>query len=1002
MRKRTSDYYSSDTDQMVATEDIGVKAPVVDDYQDIFVMRPQTHSNYGDSFREAKRLYDNGNEEVRKLLLKECSLIYECRKCRNMFRSLTQFIGHKRVFCRSKVHSDDDNTEGDNYNGFSSNHVMAAKEICSKKNRSSDCVLQKIDEAVQPTRKLSESNELMDEKIMAGESTEQMVDHTGNEKLKNIIACPQELCKLSFSNTKELEIHFSQDHTKTTLLTPPAEQVAPEHTVITRAKRILSTNCHKCEHCGKVFELKEALSTHLLHCPVKHNILSKTLSAGISDQSVTKRQKLQASTDGTTTELHPSAEACKNDNTEKAIEKVPAVAGSIAVADSDRTIVVKREYVSQENGVCANTNITGKKRKLKNRRVLTSNTCTNAISISNVEEVSQVKEETSRGVTGTETKVRSESGGSSDGSDLEPKKLLSTCTYCDKSFERRAALSTHLQHCSVKQSVLEHTSVYGISVCTKRSRLHSSAEKSSKETRQQIMVATAEDDPDTELLNEMFANLGRQDFGVGLRTVIIDQDDLTASGTDDAKDDEEEVKPANTSTEVIENSPADVSVAGSENTPGTTSNESTPEAKEEDMETKAGRRMRTGPMEKRLLCRCKICYKQFTALSNLRRHISMFHYRAQRFGCTLCEYRAFRRYDIVNHLCNTHGMNGDPEAMSIEFVSEQQVNYSREDVEGDIVVLDEGNDLNPLNESVENVENGNEPMANVKRLKRNKTIASSSGPSVTVSKITRQKLKRSQSQHETCTGGMKTPARRPIRNRIKPENKDFVYDLSSLVKKDNNAPQSDVTRTLRRRNTANTGSAEAVTPCIESLLGPADSREHIRGALGRLTAMVISSGAAASSTQPELPAERPQMRPRVNATQRADNHSVPVIETSDLEAARLQSTLLEDTFLGKVAKTSPTSFKIKPALSLHTSTLSWLLEKVDSSLHQNAKGKSSPSSTLCNDENGISSIHVSPPPSIPRANAPPPTPRKRITMIDRLRNETCKYRDSLLRSALED
>ncbi|XP_054726069.1 uncharacterized protein LOC129235980 isoform X2 [Anastrepha obliqua] len=992
MRKRTSDYYSSDTEQILS-EDIGAKASLLEEYQDIFLMRPQMQPNYDDSFKEAKLLYDNGNEEVQQLLLKECSLIYECKKCRNMFRSLTQFIGHKRVFCRSEVRSHDDNTEGDNYNGFSSSHVMAAKEICNNTNSRCESVLQKTGEAVQQTRTLCESSELMGEKALAGECTDQLVEQ---EKIKNMLACPQDDCTLSFSNTKELEIHFSQDHTPTVFTSTVEQnkqeqqtQTMPDHTVITRAKRTLSHNYHKCEHCGKMFELIEALTTHLLHCPIKHNILSRTLAAGIDETRDIKRIKLQATTESTAEVPDTCAEAYGQQPEE--VDKAATLA-----------VIVEQAGISQENCVSKNMGIASKKRKMKHRKILTSKISTDLDGSTQVDDTVQIKQEICNDVPCTTAKVKSECSTGSDGSDLEPKKLLSTCTYCDKSFERRAALSTHLQHCEVKQCALEKTSIYGMSACPKRSKPHSSLEKSSKETRLQSASAVVAEDPDTELLNELFANLGRQDFGVGLQTVTIDQDDLTASGTEEAKEDVVEAEQVHTPSKLTADSPVDQNVTDADILPGIATNESTPEGYEEDTEKKTGRRMRTAPMEKRLLCRCKICYKQFTALSNLRRHISMFHYRAQRFGCTLCEYRAFRRYDIVNHLGNTHGMKGDPEQMSIEFVSEHEVNYSREDVEGDIVVLDEDNSLCAVNGSIEDIGSLNETKPNLKRLKRNKAIAVSSGLSVVISKLTRQKLKRSQSQHETCQGGVKTPARRPIRNRIKPENKDFVYDLSSLVKKDNNVVQSDVTRTLRRRNTMNANSADGSLHCIESLLGSAASRDHIRGAAQRLASSVISSGAAASATQPELPTERPQMRTRLISTQRADNHSVPVIEASELEAARLRSTLLDDTFLDKVAKASPTSFRIKPSLSLHTSTLNWLLEKVDSSLHQNANGKSSPSETLCSDDNSINSLHVSPPPSIPRESDPPPTPRKRISVLGRLRDESFKYRDSLLRSALEN
>lgn len=48
----------------------------------------------------------------------ECDVIYECKCCRNMFRSLTNFISHKRVYCRT-VHSQSRfNHSNNGNNGF--------------------------------------------------------------------------------------------------------------------------------------------------------------------------------------------------------------------------------------------------------------------------------------------------------------------------------------------------------------------------------------------------------------------------------------------------------------------------------------------------------------------------------------------------------------------------------------------------------------------------------------------------------------------------------------------------------------------------------------------------------------------------------------------------------------------------------------------------------------------------------------------------------------------
>ena len=40
--------------------------------------------------------------QVVDVLLNECSIIYECKVCFNLFRSLANFISHKRTFCKNK------------------------------------------------------------------------------------------------------------------------------------------------------------------------------------------------------------------------------------------------------------------------------------------------------------------------------------------------------------------------------------------------------------------------------------------------------------------------------------------------------------------------------------------------------------------------------------------------------------------------------------------------------------------------------------------------------------------------------------------------------------------------------------------------------------------------------------------------------------------------------------------------------------------------------------
>jgi len=52
--------------------------------------------------RQAIHALECGSKEVVDVLLNECNLIYECKVCFNLFRSLANFISHKRTFCKNK------------------------------------------------------------------------------------------------------------------------------------------------------------------------------------------------------------------------------------------------------------------------------------------------------------------------------------------------------------------------------------------------------------------------------------------------------------------------------------------------------------------------------------------------------------------------------------------------------------------------------------------------------------------------------------------------------------------------------------------------------------------------------------------------------------------------------------------------------------------------------------------------------------------------------------
>ncbi|XP_043250988.1 zinc finger protein 800 [Colletes gigas] len=68
---------------------------------DLSHLRPPIDTSVSSLYRVSKVL-ETGSDEVRSILAYECDLIYECRICRSLFRSLVNFVSHKRIYCKEK------------------------------------------------------------------------------------------------------------------------------------------------------------------------------------------------------------------------------------------------------------------------------------------------------------------------------------------------------------------------------------------------------------------------------------------------------------------------------------------------------------------------------------------------------------------------------------------------------------------------------------------------------------------------------------------------------------------------------------------------------------------------------------------------------------------------------------------------------------------------------------------------------------------------------------
>ena len=53
--------------------------------------------------RQIFQCVHNGTAEIKDIILNECNIIYECRSCRSLFRSLSNLLSHKRQYCKDHI-----------------------------------------------------------------------------------------------------------------------------------------------------------------------------------------------------------------------------------------------------------------------------------------------------------------------------------------------------------------------------------------------------------------------------------------------------------------------------------------------------------------------------------------------------------------------------------------------------------------------------------------------------------------------------------------------------------------------------------------------------------------------------------------------------------------------------------------------------------------------------------------------------------------------------------
>lgn len=488
---------------------------------------------------------------------------------------------------------------------------------------------------------------------------------------------------------------------------------------------------------------------------------------------------------------------------------------------------------------------------------------------------------------------------------------INVCTFCGKRFDRRVVLLSHSKICQQKHKSVDTTSLTKKATDTNRLDIRSDS-----------CLITALDESsnsnsiDTETCLHYSSTVNKRKKKRVLRVSIKNK----PFGTDDENDDnefpEEEQKIeryGNDELEVFDDENKTNSMAWDIIDDDTRTNATVKEIKREMEEIKHLPTIEKCKAKDTPSSNCKYCNKNFSNPSNLRRHITMLHVRQRKFYCLLCEeFTASRKTDVIQHIHTAHEFSGKKTSV-VEYISEKEVTAEsaqptqnrRKDKhiallkDDEVQVILEPSDVTTrdgiLFPEVENGSSTYPPTENIDKSfeETNSCIKRKGRPKNTEKSALLSK-----------TGGIASGAgnvvRRPVRNRTMPVKKDFVYDLSNLLKKDvalysfkehhpttkvfeekqhviaarvRNASISPITTEQQDNKVRNSIQSKSVAIRSENMEGTEKTdaslerdnsissvTKSVKGAADLMANQAVNSNRAIFSKIPKLPTERQQTR----------------------------------------------------------------------------------------------------------------------------------------------
>ncbi|XP_055642304.1 uncharacterized protein LOC129779073 [Toxorhynchites rutilus septentrionalis] len=859
-------------------------------------------------FLEAHKAFNAGTEEIRKLLSSECDVLYECRVCRNLFRSLTNFISHKRVYCRKLFNAaqhfhfqndgflDQDTSmvlqaeQSSQYKAKQAHADVLSKDLSSiverlrrKQHKHDEQQRQQsltdyydivnhkrahddLNRQQQPMDRVRSSQSAVYPTVNQGNRTaHEIEDITSRNNNNNNMGPDRKLVESSSSPKTVLPVIC--DPSNRYFQPIDREKSTNGQRIENSAENVRST--FDCQDCNLRFDTEKMLKVHndAKHTPSTHVYSCTSCPQTFLQPNLVIRHLL-------------------NDH-KKSTRRIKGMRDTILKRGSTRI----DEVVSK-----------GPSRELT--RLLQAN-MTNGSAAS---------------TDGPPEKHDEAAATRAWMENLEHFDQGPMCSYCGKTFERKAVLSTHMQTCVQKIRQAENGAgsvppMAGVSSNSERKskRKDNGSPDFSMSVKQEPTELAAGDDSnsrDVPLAPSQVTENGDVQIN-GVVTLKPEELGMQETGNRrkrkkpvimlrnasdeiywDMDQSTEQVKEEKETKMEIEQKPLDVQIADNQTTAKKTvprNRTKTLENKEKKIDKDLLEQMETNG---EIVCKCK---KIFDDPEKYKQHLRENHKRERRYWCPVCDFKGYRKMDAARHIVQEHDMKGTPEEIEA-LINIQQSNKTKkksteppaDPIQAIIGAMGRSFDISATDISSFMDSTAGSKLTLVDTTTHETSAIRSKSALSSPKKRGRPRVVRSCVLTSTPTdknGKEKSPSieedmpsanqKRPVRNRVKPVDKDFVYDLTHLLHKDadiekfplqgmflDQAPPANKSRSESSRTSSISASPEKSETKKESLRSYSSkvkaplSSGCYRGAAFAMAERQVELGHAAFRSVPEFPQNR--------------------------------------------------------------------------------------------------------------------------------------------------